>query len=61
MILDDIELIKEAYNDPVLNGRPDNKIFNLLAGGKHGWVTLKIINNPIIFLALHVVHPKSKS
>jgi len=36
IILDDIQTIREAFNLPAFSGRPDLKIFNFLAGGKHG-------------------------
>ena len=36
MILDDIKIIREAFSLNAFTGRPDVKLFNFTAGGKHG-------------------------
>jgi cytochrome P450 len=36
IVLDDYKLIKEAFNNPNISGRPDLRAFNEFAGGKNG-------------------------
>jgi hypothetical protein len=36
VILDDVQVIREALNNSAVAGRADSKIFNHYAGGKHG-------------------------
>lgn len=37
LVISDPALIREAFNDPIFSGRPDNKVLNIFSsGGKNG-------------------------
>ena len=40
VVINDPKIAREAYNNPALSGRPDFKLFNILAGGNHGTNTV---------------------
>jgi methyl farnesoate epoxidase/farnesoate epoxidase len=40
VVLNDANLIREAFNDPVMNGRPNNKVFRSLEHGDFGILSI---------------------
>ena len=43
VILSDVKLVREAFNDPLLSGRHDDEMFTLTSDGQHGQSFLTIM------------------